>query len=170
MRHAFIGFMRAHGQMAGPGERPRLAGTLAGLFAGLLSLPLLSGSGATASLAQGIGIRTWMVQLLYCVVAMVAGMLYAAVFGRTANDPRGGWLFGIAYGFLLWMIGPVALIQEVLDRQFVTGTAAMGVLGANLVSGLVLGILFRPMYTLVRKAGVHHLPARHPAATDRLAP
>jgi hypothetical protein len=160
VRHGFTRFMRAHGQMAGPGERPRLAGTLAGTLAGLVSLPLLNASGATASLASGLGMRSWMVQVLYCVAAILAGMVYAGVFGRAANDRHGGWLFGIAYGFLLWMIGPVALLQVILERQFVTGTAAMGVLGANLISGLALGLLFRPMYTWVRRPLLARLPVR----------
>ena len=151
MRHAFVPYMRAHGQQPGPGERPRLAGALAGVLGGLATLPLLSGSGATASLAPAIGARGWLVQLLFCLAWLLAGAVYAFVFGRAANDRRGGWLFGLAYGFLLWMIGPVALLQVFLERQLVTGFAAAGVLAANLIAGLVLGIFFRPMYTFVRK-------------------
>jgi hypothetical protein len=151
MRPGFVRYMRAHGQVPGPGERPRLAGALAGTVAGLATLPLLNGSGATASLASGVGGRSWMVQLLFCLAWLLAGAVYAFVFGRAANDRRGGWLFGLAYGFLLWMIGPVALLQVFVDRQLVTGLAAAGVLAANLIAGLVLGLLFRPMYTFVRK-------------------
>jgi len=161
MRHGFTRFMRAHGQVPGPGERPRLTGALAGGLAGILSLPLLSGSGATRGLAAGLGIETWTVQLLYCLAWTLAGVVYALVFGRAANDRRGGWLFGIAYGFVLWMIGPVAVLQAILGRQLVTGTAAMGVLGANLSSGLLAGLLFRPIYTAVRKPILQRTPARH---------
>jgi hypothetical protein len=137
----------AHGQMAGPGERPRLAGALAGAA----SLPLLSGSGAGSNIAHGLGTATWTVAVLYCIGAMLAGVVYATVFGRAANDRRGGWLFGIAYGFLLWTLGPVTILQAVLQRQLVVGTAAMGVLGASLASGLLLGVLFRPVHVLLRK-------------------
>jgi hypothetical protein len=151
MQLGFIRYMRAHGQMPGPGERPRLAGALAGAVAGVASLPLLSGSGAGSNIAHGLGTATWTVAVLYCIGAMLAGVVYATVFGRAANDRRGGWLFGIAYGFLLWMLGPVTILQAVLQRQLVVGTAAMGVLGASLASGLLLGVLFRPVYVLLRK-------------------
>jgi hypothetical protein len=133
-----------------------MAGALAGWVAGIVALPLLQFSGATPRLAAALGGESWTIQLAYCVAAMLAGIVYAVIFGRAANDRRGGWLFGIAFGFLLWMIGPVALLQIFVERQLVTGIAAMGVLGANLVSGLVLGVIFRPIYTLVRKPLVRH--------------
>jgi hypothetical protein len=165
MQHAFTRFMRAHGQMPGPGERPRLAGALAGAAAGLISLPLLSGSGASSAIAAGLGTASWTVPVLYSIAAMLAGVVYATVFGRAANDRRGGWLFGAAYGFLLWMLGPVTLLQAVLQRQLVVGTAAMGVLGASLASGLLLGVLFRPTHVLIRKQLAAH--SRGSAHRDR---
>jgi hypothetical protein len=85
------------------------------------------------------------------VVASLAGLLYGAVFRRAASDRRGGWLFGISYGFLLWMLGPVTLLQVLLGHPLATGMAAMGILGGNLLFGLILGLLFRPAHRLVRK-------------------
>jgi len=155
--------MRAHGQVPGPGERPRLAGALAGAVAGLISLPVLSASGAASGIAAGLGTASWTIQVLYCLAAMLAGVVYATVFGRAANDRRGGWLFGAAYGFLLWMLGPVTLLQALLQRQLVVGTAAMGVLGASLASGLLLGVLFRPIHVLLRQ----RLATRSPGSAHR---
>jgi len=91
------------------------------------------------------------IPILYVGLSTLAGALYGAVFKRAASDPRGGWLFGISYGFLLWMFGPVALLQVLLQRQLVIGTAAAGVLGASLASGLLLGVLFRPIHMLLRR-------------------
>jgi hypothetical protein len=110
--------------------------------------------------------ETWTIQLLSSLAWVLAGVVYALVFGRAANDRRGGWLFGIAYGFLLWMIGPAAALQAILDRQLVVGTAAMGVLGANLASGLLLGLFFRPMYTAVRKPLVRRPSVGRSAVTE----
>jgi hypothetical protein len=87
---------------------------------------------------------------MYLAVATLGGALYGAVFRRAASDRRGGWLFGISYGFLLWMLGPVTLLQVVLGRPLAVGTAAVGLLGAHLLSGLILGVLFRPMHRVVR--------------------
>jgi hypothetical protein len=127
---------------------------------------VLSGSGAAPRLATGLGMETWTIQLLYSLAWVLAGVVYALVFGRAANDRHGGWLFGIAYGFLLWMIGPAAALQAILDRQLVVGTAAMGVLGANLASGLLLGLFFRPMYTAVRKPLVRRPSVGRSAVTE----
>lgn len=142
-------FMRAHGQIPGPGQRPRSVGALAGVLAGIFALPLLQWSGAVASLAEALRVATWIVPVLYVGVALVAGAIYGAVFRRAASDPRGGWLFGISYGFLLWMLGPITLLQTIRSRPLATGVAAMGILGANLLSGLLLGLLFRPLHTLL---------------------
>jgi hypothetical protein len=143
-------FMRAHGQMPAPGQRPVTAGALAGLCAGLAVLPLLFWTQAVASLAEVLSISTAVIAASYPALAALAGGLYGTVFRRAASDRRGGWLFGISYGFLLWMLGPTALLQALLGRPLATGTSAMGLLAANLLSGLILGLLFRPMHRVTQ--------------------
>jgi len=150
MPHGVLRFMLAHGQTPGPGQRPRLTGALGGVVGGIAALPLLIWSGALASLAVALNLTDWMVLVLYLVISALAGAAYGAIFRRAASDRRGGWLFGLSYGFLLWMLGPIALLQTVLRRPLATGGAAMGLLGANLISGLALGLLFRPIHQLVR--------------------
>lgn len=151
MRHGLVRFMRAHGQMPGAGQRPRTVGALAGMVAGIIAIVILQWSRAVAGLADALSLPMWVVPVLYVGLSTLAGALYGAVFKRAASDPRGGWLFGISYGFLLWMLGPVTLLQAALGRPLATGVAAMGILGANLLSGLLLGLLFRPLHTVVRK-------------------
>jgi hypothetical protein len=159
MKHGFIPFMRAHGQRPGPGQRPKTAGALAGAAAGLLALPLLELSGAADSLRLALAAARWQIPVLYISVAMLAGVGYGGLFQRAAADRRGGWLFGISYGFLLWMLGPITLLQLFLGRPLATGIAAMGILAANLLSGLSLGLLFRPAHGVVQRY-LEHRPAR----------
>jgi hypothetical protein len=146
MNDGLMRFMRAHGQEPAPGQRPVIAGALAGLSAGLAVLPLLFWSQAISSVAGALSASVGVMTAAYPSVAAVAGGLYGAVFRRAANDRRGGWLFGISYGFLLWMVGPVTLLQAILGRPLATGVAAIGLLAAHLFSGLILGLLFRPMH------------------------
>jgi hypothetical protein len=40
---------------------------------------------------------------------------------RAANDPRGGWLFGLAFGFVLWMLVPIPLLQWLPHRPILSG-------------------------------------------------
>jgi hypothetical protein len=144
-------FMQAHGQRPGPGQRPVRAGALSGGIGGLVAIPILQWSGAVASIAMNLGIPDWLVPVLYVAVATFTGSLYGAVFQRAASDRRGGWLFGISYGFLWWMLGPVTLLQSVRGRPLAVGVAAMGVLTAHLASGLVLGLSFRPAHNMISK-------------------
>lgn len=144
-------YMRAHGNTPGPTQRPKLTGALSGLLAEIPALPLLWWSGALASLAEAVRLNLWLVFPLHALVMMLAGVLYGQVFKRAANDHHGGWLFGISYGFLLWMLGPVTVLQWIISRPVATGFAAMGMLGAQLVFGLALGLLFPWIHNLIQR-------------------
>jgi hypothetical protein len=150
MNDGLLRFMRAHGQEPAPGQRPIVAGALAGLCAGIAMLPLLFFSESVASLTAALGVSNEVVAGAYPALTTIAGGVYGAVFRRAANDRRGGWLFGISYGFLLWMVGPITLLQAILGRPLATGIAATGLLAANLLSGLILGLLFRPMHRVTQ--------------------
>jgi hypothetical protein len=102
----------------------------------------------------------WLVLLLnWCVLAL-AGAFYGQVFGRAANDRRGGWLFGISYGFLLWMLGPVMALQWVIARPVAVGVAAMGLFAAQLVYGLTLGLLFPFIHGSLQRELAEHVRHR----------
>src|SRR3712207_1606769 len=73
---------------------------------------------------------------------LLSGILYGWLFQRAANDPRGGWLFGMAFGFVLWMLGPVPLLQWLPDQPILHGYPAAGLLLAQLLWGLVMGVVF----------------------------
>ena len=148
---SFIQYMRAHGNTPGPTQRPYLTGTLSGLAAAIPSQLISHYSGASASVALGLDVGLWLIFVLETAVFLLAGMLYAAVFKRAANDCEGGWLFGISYGFLLWMLAPVTLWETITSRPLAVGPAAMGLFGAHVIYGLVLGLLFPRVHTIVQK-------------------
>ena len=139
---SFMQYMRAHGNAPGPTQRPFVAGAVTGFLAEIPAVFMLWWSGALISATQSLSLRTWVTLLLHSGAAIIAGAIYGRVFSRAANDPQGGWLFGISYGFLIWMIGPVTLLQWTLGRPLALGVAAMGILAAHLAYGLTLGLLF----------------------------
>ena len=139
---SFVQYMRAHGNTPGPTQRPLLAGAVTALIAEMPALAMLWWSGALTDAARTLSLPLWTTVALHSAGAILCGAIYGRVFSRAANDPRGGWLFGISYGFLMWMIGPVTVLQWVLQRPIAVGVAAMGILGAYLLYGLVLGLLF----------------------------
>ena len=80
--------------------------------------------------------------LAYAGLMLLGGVLYGWLFQRAANDPRGGWLFGMAFGFVLWMLGPVPLLQWLPDQPILRGYPAAGLLLAQLLWGLAMGVVF----------------------------
>ena len=139
---SFIQYMRAHGNTPGPTQRPSLAGAATGAIAEIPAILMLWWSGALGSVSQQLSLSIYLTVALHLVAMVIAGVIYGRVFSRAANDPRGGWLFGISFGFLIWMIGPVTVLQWWLGGPVAIGVAAMGILGAHLVYGLFLGLLF----------------------------
>ena len=147
---SFLQYMRAHGNTPGPTQRPRLAGAITGALAEIPALLLLWWSGALHSATQSLSLSIYATLVLHLAIMIVAGVIYGRVFSRAANDPRGGWLFGISFGFLIWMIGPVTILQWWHAGPLALGVAAMGILGAHLVYGLFLGLLFPWIHKLLQ--------------------
>ena len=102
-----IAFLRAHGFDPGPLQRPLLAGTLTGLVASLPAIAVLMIFPSFEVVAdQVIGLSWALTAAIVIGSFAISGLLYALIFRRAANDKRGGWLFGTAFGFLLWMAAP----------------------------------------------------------------
>ena len=141
--------MRAHGYLPGPTQRPVMAGLLSGAIAMIVSLPLLWLSGAAERRFHMSGIALWLPLGIYGLCMPFAGAVYGRIFMRAANDRRGGWLFGIGFGFLLWMIAATTG-QIAMNRPLATGGAAQGVFAAHLLFGLALGIFFPPVHRLLQ--------------------
>ena len=143
--------MRAHGNTPGPTHRPYLTGAICGLLAQIPALFILYFSGALESLSRSIGEALWVTSIISTSLMVAEGILYAAIFRRSANDFTGGWLFGMSYGFLLWMISPLSLRQLFTSRPIAVGTAAMGLFGTHVVFGLVLGFIFPRVHSRIQK-------------------
>ena len=135
-------FMQAHGYAPGPAQHPLWTGAVCGMIGEVAIIPLICYTHACASLAKAIGLGFAPTFVLHGLSMVLAGIIYGALFQRAANDRRGGWLFGISYGFVLWMLGPVTIIQWATGRPVATGIPAMGLIGTQLLYGLVLGISF----------------------------
>lgn len=146
----FMQYMRAHGNTPGPTQRPLLTGAIGGLLAEIPSGAVLYWSGALASIAERFGVDVWIVLAVDAGLMILAGMLYAAIFKRAANDCEGGWLFGAAYGFLLWLFAPVTIWQLFASRPAAVGRAAMGLFAAHILYGLALGLLYPRIHAHVQ--------------------
>jgi hypothetical protein len=138
-----IGFIRAHGYDPGPTQRPYLAGALAGLVATLPSGLLFVAFGSLEIAAHVVlRIPISLAALAFAGAFVVAGILYGAIFQRAANDVRAGWLFGLVFGFLLWIAAPIFVIPLLGARFMASGAPATGFLVTFLAWGLFTGLLF----------------------------
>ena len=144
-------YMRAHGNSPGPTHRPYLTGAVSAIAAAVPSLLVRWFFGSLESEQEALGIPLWATVLIDASILIVAGMAYSQIFQRAANDTCGGWLFGISYGFLIWMLGPITIWQLAAGNPLAVGPAAIGIFVAQLVYGLILGGLFPFLNRAVQK-------------------
>jgi hypothetical protein len=149
-------FLSAHGLSPGPTQRPFLAGSISGVIATLPALAVLFLSGSIEVEARILGLSVLLTIALGWVAMAVAGAVYARLFGRAANDPRGGWLFGMAFGFALWAGGAAMILAVVSGGLAPAGQAAIALLLSLLVWGATLGLLLpfvhRPLHQGLKPA------------------
>lgn len=168
-----IAFLRAHGLDPGPLQRPILAGLISGLVAsapaGLVSVAF--GSFQVAA-DQILRLPRSLAALLLAGAFAASGALYGLALRRAANDLRGGWLFGAAFGFVLWMAAPITVSPLLGDGLMAAGRAATGFFAAFLLWGLVAGAIFplahRPLRGRLDRAGHGEARKLGSAAARRL--
>lgn len=150
------GFLSAHGLSPGPTQRPFLAGGISGVVATLPALVLLALSGSIEIEAKILGLSVALTTALGWIAMAIAGAVYARLFGRAANDPNGGWLFGMAFGFVLWAGGAAMILPAVSGGLAPAGSAAISLLLSLLVWGATVGVLLpfihRPLHQNLKPA------------------
>ena len=130
------------GSDPGPLQRPRLAGAIAAGIAALPAAALVWFTGSARMPADVIGVSEPLLVLLSIAGLGISGGIYGSIFLRAANDRRGGWLFGLGWGFLSWALGPITLFQWILGRPVANGEHAAWLLAAHLLWGLLTGLTF----------------------------
>lgn len=150
------GFLDAHGYDPGPSQRPLLAGALSGILGTLPAIAVLVGFGSLGVEASILGMSALATLGVGWPVMAVAGAAYARFFGRAANAPRGGWLFGMTFGFALWAAGAVLVLPLITGGRTPAGWPAVGVALSLIVWGLATGILVpfvhRPLHESIETA------------------
>jgi hypothetical protein len=156
------GFLSAHGYDPGPTQRPLLAGAISGVLATVPAIAILYAFGSLRVEARILGLSEMMTVAAGWLVMALAGAVYARLFGRAANEPRGGWLFGMAFGFALWAAGAVLVLPLLSGGMAPAGKAAIGVFLSLVAWGAALGAV-HPF--------VHHpLHERLETAAKRMGP
>lgn len=135
--------LRAHGLDAGPTQRPLLAGAIAGVLVDAPALVLLGAFGTLAAASDAFSLSVPSVALLHAATMVLGGIGYGLLFRRGANDVAGGWLFGMSYGFLMWMVAAVPLLQWLPPYPLMVGPPAIGLFIGQVLWGFLLGASFK---------------------------
>jgi hypothetical protein len=152
-------FLSAHGYDPGPSQRPFLAGAISGVLATAPAVGILLYFGSLEVEARILGMSTFLTLGCGWAVMAAAGAFYGRLFGRAANNMRGGWLFGMAFGFALWAGGAVLVLPLASGGRAPAGSAALGVALSMLAWGLAIGLLLpfvhRPLHESLEKGSRH---------------
>ena len=152
-------FLSAHGYDPGPSQRPLLAGAISGVLATAPAVAILLWFGSLRVEAEILGMPAALTLACGWAVMAAAGSLYARLFGRAANNVRGGWLFGMAFGFALWAGGAVLVLPIASGGRAPAGSAAAGVALSMLAWGLTIGLLLpfvhRPLHESLETGSRH---------------
>jgi hypothetical protein len=150
------GFLDAHGYDPGPSQRPLLSGALSGVLGTLPAIPVLIAFGALQVEAEILGMSQLATLAAGWAAMAISGAAYARFFGRAANEVRGGWLFGLSFGFALWAAGAVLVLPLLSHGRAPAGAAAAGVALSLIIWGLATGILVpfvhRPLHESIETA------------------
>jgi hypothetical protein len=153
------GFLSAHGYDPGPTQRPVLAGAISGVVATLPAIAILVAFGSLRVEAGILGLSQLKTVVAGWVVMAAAGAVYARLFGRAANDVRGGWLFGMAFGFALWAAGAVMVLPLASGGLAPAGHAAIGLFLSLAVWGAAVGavhpFVHRPLHESLESGSKH---------------
>ncbi|HYX46110.1 MAG TPA: hypothetical protein VE820_04745 [Sphingomicrobium sp.] len=149
-------FLDAHGYDPGPSQRPMLAGAISGIVATIPAIGVLAAFGSLTVEAQVLGMSPAATLGAGWPVMAVAGAAYARFFGRAANAVKGGWLFGMSFGFALWAAGAVLVLPLLSGGLAPAGGAAIGVALSLIAWGFATGILVpfvhRPLHQSLENA------------------
>ena len=162
-------FLSAHGYDPGPTQRPLLAGAISGVLGTIPALILLQAFGSLEVQAKILGVSVLATILFGLPVMAAAGAAYARLFGRAANSRHGGWLFAMAFGFVLWTAGAVMILPLASGGMAPAGQPALGVFLSMVVWGAALGTILPFVHRALHKtieAGAK-LPSVGPASAAR---
>lgn len=163
------GFLAAHGYDPGPSQRPFTAGAISGILGTIPAIGILVAFGSLKAEAAILGMTPLATLAAGWAAMAVAGAAYARFFGRAANGLRGGWLFGMSFGFALWAAGAVLVLPIVSGGRAPAGAAAVGVAVSLIVWGFATGVLVpfvhRPLHESLESASKSKAVGPDAAAT-----
>ena len=123
-------------------------GTVAGLVGGGLFTLIMLQIGFLPSVARLVGSSSVVTGfIVHIAIAEIIGVTYALLFRRQAVDVGSALGWGVSYGLVWWVIGPITLVPVILGQMpawtVEAATNAFPSLIGHIVYGAGLGITFQ---------------------------
>ncbi len=122
-------------------------GVVAGLTGGAVFTVIMIQIGFLSTVAELVGGESAIVGVLvHLLIASTIGIAYGLLFVRRSHDPGSALGWGVAYGVLWWMLGPLTLLPILLgdgpDWSVDAATEAYPALIGHIAYGAALGAVF----------------------------
>ncbi len=122
-------------------------GSLAGLIGGLFFTIVMVGIDFLPTVASLLGSSSRVTGfIVHLAIADVIGVSYGLAFRRTSYDATSALGWGVTYGVLWWLLGPLTLLPLLLGSpptwSAAAAVAAFPALVGHLVYGAALGLVF----------------------------
>lgn len=132
------------------GPRAVARGAAAGLVGGFLFTLVMVQIGFLPTVARLVGSDSEFVGLVvHLVIAEIVGVSYGVLFRRQAFDQSAAIGWGVSYGFLWWVLGPLTLAPVILGTSpawtVAAAAAAFPSLIGHLAYGAGLGLTFHAL-------------------------
>lgn len=116
-----------------------IAGVVFGIMMGMMGmLPMVAKLVSSDSVAVGF--------ITHLVFSTIIGVGFAFTLGMYAKDTSKAWLYGLVYGAIWWVLGPLIIMPLWLGMGIQLSAEgvkmALPSLWGHLVYGLILGVLF----------------------------
>ncbi|WP_322489013.1 hypothetical protein [Chloroflexus sp.] len=119
-----------------------IAGVIGGLVGGVVFGMMMAMMGMLPMIASMVGSSSAVVGfLIHMVISAIIGTGFGLFLGGQSTDLRQGLLWGLGYGFLWWILGPLVLMPLMMGMGVQFGAAFTPPMLMSLVGHLVYGAI-----------------------------
>ena len=122
------------------------AGVIGGIAGGVVFGMLMQMMGMMPMIAMMVGSESVLVGwILHLIISAVTGVLFVMMFGSKVSTNADGVRYGLIYGLIWWVLGPLVIMPVILGMgiqiQNAFGQTQLMSLMGHLVFGVILGII-----------------------------
>ncbi len=124
-----------------------MGGIVGGVLGGLVFGAMMGMMGMLPMVASVMGSQSGLVGFVYHMFnSIIIGALYGFAFGNQSHTFAPGAKWGLLYGFIWWILGPLVLMPLMLGMGLQFGAALtppmlMSLMG-HLIYGLITGLVY----------------------------